>query len=443
MISAIKPALSGNIATQGYESLGGGTWDLFDAASHYTVAGGAKDIIAKAIAAATAAGFSIAKKVVVWVQGETDEQGNQSAATYTPKLTALIDRFVADYAIDAFLISGLGVAAASPTAAWADIRQGQFDAAAARSSVATVAFNGAKDFWAAGKNIAGDPLHYTQAGYNDVGSGVATGGLSFIGALSLAAPPASIYANMLANPPALARWKRMMHTTIRSGSISPQVYSGGGTPFAPTFTDSSGTNRMQGGNPSWSFPSTAPKVVTLYMSDTVSAPTFVGGGNLTVTAISVPDDGFKLGAFNYGSGGDGGPGMTFPEADLLRLDAAALSFFGLGQTDPDNAVAFTDAVLTRFTNLTQIRIARGETAASVNWAIRSNATFIGLQQVGYTVAEVNQILQTVDAAGTSGSRTLGLGQFRSSPAMAAAAPTGAGLTAKNNLIARGWTVDTD
>lgn len=444
MIDASKTGQSGNAATQGYESLGGGTWDLTPGAnSLYTQANGAKSQIDKAIAAAEAAGFNIVKKVVLWVQGEQDAAANATAADYTPRLVALIDRFVADYSIDAFLIAALGVASASPPASWAAIRTGQSNAAAARSSVATVAFTDTPNFFAAGKNIAGDPLHYTQQGYNELGAGLATNGLAFIGGLSLDVPPPEIYDAIMANPPALDRWKRLRMVTTRSGSISPQVYSGGNTPTAPTFFDSSGANRMQGGNPSWSYPTSAAKTLCLYLSDQVSAPTFVGGGNLSVTAITVPDSGLKIGTFNFGSGGDGASGMTFPEADLLRLDAGALSFFGLGQTDPDNAIAFSDAVLTRFTNLAQIRIARCDTPASVNWALRPNATFIGLQQVGYTTAEVNQVLQSVDAAATSGSRTLELGQFRSSPAIAAAPPSSAGATAKANLQARGWTVNTD
>lgn len=445
MIDSSKVAQSGNAATQGYESLGGGTWDLTAGAnSLYTQANGAKAQIDKAIAAAAAAGFAISKKIVTWVQGEQDAQANASTANYTPRLVALIDRFVADYAIDAFLISALGVASASPTAAWANIRTGQYDAVAARPLIATMAFTDAPNFFAAGKNIAGDPLHYTQTGYNEMGAGMATAGLTFIGGLSLAAPPASIYENILANPPLVDRYKRMVMITTRSGSISPQIYSGLNTPNSFTFFDGSGVNRMQGGNPStWSYPSTAAKPLCLYISDQASAPVFVGGGNLTCTAITVLDTGFKCGTFNFGSGGDGGPGMTFAEADMLRLDASALSFFGLGQTDPDNAVAITDAVLTRFTNLTQIRVARGDTSASVNWGIRPGLTFIGLQQIGYTTAEVNQILQTVDAAGTSGARTLDVAQFRSSPPIAAAPPSGAGATAKANLISRGWTVTTD
>jgi hypothetical protein len=441
MIDAAKGAQTGNAATQGYESLGAGTWDL-GANSLYTQANGAKSQIDKAIAAATAAGFSIAKKVVIWVQGEQDAQANATSADYTPRLVALIDRLVSDYSIDAFLIASLGVASASPPAAWADIRSGQTAAAAARSSVATVAFTDTPNFFAAGKNIAGDSLHYTQQGYNEMGAGLATAGLAFLGGLSIAIPPAAVYDTIRNNPPALARWKRMLVTTTRSGAISPQVYGGGNTPISFTFVDTSGANRMQGGNPSWSYPSTAAKVLCLYMTDQVGAPTIVDGGNLLASAVAIPDAGFKCGAFNFGSGGNAA-GLSFPEADMLRIDAAALSFFAVNGTDPDNTVAITDAVLSRFTGLTQVRAPRSDTLAAVNWGLRNGLTYIGLQQIGYSVAEVNQVLQTVDAMGTSGAKTLDIGQYRASPALAAAPPSGAGATAKANLISRGWTVNTD
>ncbi len=444
MIDASKTAQSGNAATLGYESLGGGTWDLTSGAnSLYTQANGAKSQIDKAIAAAAAAGFSIAKKVVLWVQGETDAQANASTANYTPRLIALIDRFVSDYSIDAFLIAALGVNSASPTPAWANIRQGQTDAAAARPSIATVAFTDTPNFFAAGKNIAGDELHYTQTGYNELGAGLAAGGLSFLGGLSLATPPASIYAGILANPPALARWKRMLITTTRNGAVAPLIFSGGGTPSSPTWFDSTGANRSQATNPSWTYPSSAAKTICLYVSDQASAPTLVGGGNLSVTSISVPDSGFKLGTFNFNTSGDFAAGATFPEADLLRLNATALTFFSVDQNGLDSAIVFSNAVLSRFTNLTQIRIDRSNTPASLDWTLRPNATYIALAQMGYTTSEVNQVLQSVDAAGTSGSRTLTLNQFRSSPAMAAAPPSGAGATAKANLQSRGWTVITD
>jgi hypothetical protein len=77
---------------------------------------------------------------------------------------------------------------------------------------------------------------------------------------------------------------------------------------------------------------------------------------------------------------------------------------------------------------------------TMDWSIATNIQI----RTGTTlsVADVNQILIDVDAAGTTpptpGAYFLGLdGQ------VPAAAPTGAGATAKANLISRGWTVFTD
>jgi hypothetical protein len=77
---------------------------------------------------------------------------------------------------------------------------------------------------------------------------------------------------------------------------------------------------------------------------------------------------------------------------------------------------------------------------TMDWSIATNIQI----RTGTTlsVADVNQILIDVDAAGTTpptpGAYFLGLdGQVPAAP------PTGAGATAKANLIARGWSVFTD
>jgi hypothetical protein len=64
------------------------------------------------------------------------------------------------------------------------------------------------------------------------------------------------------------------------------------------------------------------------------------------------------------------------------------------------------------------------------------ATSVGFQGCALNVASVNAILVALDANGLSGGVVyLDLGTN--------AAPTGAGITAKNNLIAKGWTVATN
>lgn len=443
MIDASKTAQSGNAATLGYESLGGGTWDLtVGANSLYTQANGAKVQIDKAIASAAANGFVIRKRVVVWVQGETDAGANASTANYTPRLVALIDRFVVDYAIDGFLIAALGVASASPTAAWANIRQGQVDAAAARPTVATMAFTDTPNFFAAGKNVAGDSLHYTQQGYNEMGAGLAANGLTFTGISGMAAPAPSVYGGKK-EPPQIDRFRRLLIRSTRNGAINPQLYSGGTTPNSPTWVDGSGANRMRAMQSlTWTFSNATERTVCLYISNQAGATTFVGGGNLSAVSAAVPDDGLKLGTFNFGTTGDMAAGFAFPVADMLRIDAGTFTFYAINGSDPDNQLTVTDAVLARFTGLVRVNLPRSDTLSSVNWASRPSCTNIQLQQIGYTTAEVNAVLVNVDSAATSNG-TLQLVQYRLAPAIAAAPPSGAGATAKAALIARGWTVTTD
>lgn len=442
LVDAGKTAQTGNIATNGYEDLGGGTWDLAAGGlgSLYTQTGGAKSIIDKAITAAAAAGFSISKKIVVWAQGEQDGNaaGLVNPATYDTNLRNLIDRFVSDYAINAFLISGLGTPGGSANTYWDDIRVAQLTAAAARSSVATVAFTGATAFYGAGKMV--DTLHYTQTGYNEMGAGLATNGLAFIGGLSLATPAASIYSGIVANPPQLDRWKRLVMTTTRSGSFAPSIYSAGTTPVAPTWVDASGSNKTRAAQTAaMTFGSAASKNVTLYVSDSIGASgSFVPGGNTSISAFAVPDSGLRLNTFNANTAGDMTTGCTFPNADIKRLaPAVARSFYALGP----NAIALDNSVLTTLNGLTGIILNQSSTPL-LDVTIVTNVTTFNQSQVGLSVSDVNTILQALDANGKSGG-SCNLTQYRLAPPISASAPTGAGVTAKTNLIGKGWSVFTD
>jgi hypothetical protein len=76
------------------------------------------------------------------------------------------------------------------------------------------------------------------------------------------------------------------------------------------------------------------------------------------------------------------------------------------------------------------------TLTTVTMTTLPAATTVGLQGCALNVASVNAILVALDANGLSGGAVyLDLGTN--------AAPTGAGITAKNNLIAKGWTVATN
>jgi hypothetical protein len=71
---------------------------------------------------------------------------------------------------------------------------------------------------------------------------------------------------------------------------------------------------------------------------------------------------------------------------------------------------------------------------TMDWSIANNISFQGCS---FSVADVNQIFQDIDAAGTSNHSLNMSGQIP------AATPTGAGATAKANLISRGWFVLSD
>jgi hypothetical protein len=77
-----------------------------------------------------------------------------------------------------------------------------------------------------------------------------------------------------------------------------------------------------------------------------------------------------------------------------------------------------------------------DTLVTVTVSTLPAATTVGLQGCALNVASVNALLVALDANGLSGGQVyLDLGT--------SAAPTGAGITAKNNLIAKGWTVATN
>jgi len=77
-----------------------------------------------------------------------------------------------------------------------------------------------------------------------------------------------------------------------------------------------------------------------------------------------------------------------------------------------------------------------DTLVTVTVSTLPSATTVGLQGCALNVASVNAILVALDSNGLSnGEVYLDLGT--------SAAPTGAGIIAKNNLIAKGWTVATN
>lgn len=419
--------------------LGGGTWDLASGLSHYT--NWATPLINSARTVVAAQGFRIAKTVVVWAQGETDGNaaGLVDPAIYATNLESLIDRFVTDFSINAFLISELGTPGApGDNTYWDAIRTAQHTAQAARSSVATMAFTGASAFYAASKMV--DTLHYTQVGYNEMGLGLATNGLTFLGGLSLTAPLAAKFTTIATAFPAISGFKRAIITTTRNGAFGPQIYSDPATPFASTWIDETGANPSTADQAlTWTFGSAASKRVCIYISDTVGGSlSLVGGGSISVTKFEFPDAGLKINTLNMGSGADLAATCTIAEADFLNLDASTLAFVGL---PGPSAVVATNNVISRYTNVTSYYLDQSATGV-LDLTLDTNLTTVSMTKIGLSTANINTMLQALDANGKTGG-SCNFSQFQSSPPIAGAPPSGAGATAKTNLVGKGWTVTTD
>jgi hypothetical protein len=129
---------------------------------------------------------------------------------------------------------------------------------------------------------------------------------------------------------------------------------------------------------------------------------------------------------------------NFPLLQSITNVPITASTFDVGSVEIYNCPAFNDLdssnnwtpnsiVLNNLPSLTYASL------PTIDWSIATLITFFGCS---LSVADVNQILQDIDAAGTSGHSL----DIRQTPA---ATPTGAGATAKANLISRGWFITSD
>ena len=157
--------------------------------------------------------------------------------------------------------------------------------------------------------------------------------------------------------------------------VTPQFYSGGATPYAPTWIDDSGNNPSAGNNPAWSFPNANSKQIYLYLSNQIGGSgTFVGGGNLSMTNLAFPDSGLRLNTINLGSGNDYTTTFTCAEADLLTLDAATMATLIIS-TSTQSSVVLSNATLSRFSNMTTLIINKSLTPR-LNMQLSPNLTHL-------------------------------------------------------------------
>ncbi len=256
----VNCAVNGASMTKG--AMGsGGTYDLSHTPNHYVATMKAR--IQKAIATAVAHGFRIVHKHVVWIQGETDAHsygvtangGTANDTTYRANLNALIDLVQTDFGIDAWFVSELGTSNPSyPSTPATDdgnnpevadyllIRAAQANVVADKA-VAHMVFTNAKTF--ARRGLLADTEHYTQAGYDELGSVGSAAALSAIGGQSYSAPGLTKFNTIAAMTPQVTGFKRCIITTNASGAINPQVYGSSITPNYSTWKDCSGQNRQQ------------------------------------------------------------------------------------------------------------------------------------------------------------------------------------------------------
>lgn len=119
---------------------------------------------------------------VLWSQGEREAQDTTTAADYTAALIALSWSFRAAFGVRnlPMYVFRTGRPDSGDTAQWAAIRGAQ-DAAALATEGIVMAFTGAVDF--PGESEMSDELHYSQDGYNEMG----TDGAAVVAA-SLVAP---------------------------------------------------------------------------------------------------------------------------------------------------------------------------------------------------------------------------------------------------------------
>jgi hypothetical protein len=319
----------------------GGTWDLASSGNHYETS--AKAMIDGAIAAATAAGFFVKNLHVIWVQGEQDAHGysppNVTDAIYRTKLNALIDRIQSDYStlINGFFISELGTSTqdfAHPPATddgnnpevsdYVLIRAAQAQVAADKA-IAHLVFTKAKTF--ARLSMMNDDganasEHYSQAGYNLLGSEGATNAVAAIGGLSENPTPARSKFDAIATAkPTVSGWKRVVFKSTRVGAIAPQVYSTPEVPDKHFWIDCTGDNQPVSAQAiSWLFSTTGQKEFVLYVSDVTGAATIVSGGNLQLVDCD-PDAGVKVGTYNLGDTND----IVDVDAVLIGIDASGLT----------------------------------------------------------------------------------------------------------------------
>ena len=151
-----------------------GTWDINDATP---LTDDAVTKINALMAYLTSEGLEYTLRGVLWSQGETDAIRIDDATITKAQYKTELDSMISDFSTNitgtpSFYIFRTGTLEAGDTSGFVDVRAAQDEVAVVRSDT-TIVFDNAVNYPAEGKMA--DSLHYTQAGYNEMGE---TGAIS-------------------------------------------------------------------------------------------------------------------------------------------------------------------------------------------------------------------------------------------------------------------------
>lgn len=132
---------------------------------------------------------------------------------------------------------------------------------------------------------------------------------------------------------------------------------------------------------------------------------------------------------------------AFTGLETLEFSDNSISTFSMSGSFPNltnismQRNGMTSINISNLTNLTSFGLNQNP-ITDINIASNINLNFVGLNTTQLTESAVNNILIQLDNHGL-------IGGACAMTSGTSAAPTGAGITAKNNLIAKGWSVSTN
>ena len=130
--------------------------------------------VASAKARMATQGMTLGNVYVIFHQGEADQLSETPFDTYSTALTTMIDNLRTDLAMTRFGNCTVGCPTNRQEYTWATIQNSQKYTVNRRTNAVTV-FDGCPAFLLSDGNIGAEGVHYTQQGYNTMGTGAARG----------------------------------------------------------------------------------------------------------------------------------------------------------------------------------------------------------------------------------------------------------------------------